>query len=68
MTAESLARQGGQSTTQLDTWRKTAQTHEQAAMGQPTSRSKEKTKKRLKKLEQKVDGQQTDGASVGQGK
>lgn len=59
VTAESLARQGGRSAAQLDTWRKTAQAHEQAAIGQRTSRSKEKTKKQLRELEQRIDGQQT---------
>ena len=59
VTAESLARQGGRSTAQLDTWRRTAQTHEQAAMGQPTSRTRKKSKNGLKKLEQRIDGPQT---------
>ena len=59
VTAESLARQGGRSTAQLDAWRKTAQTHEQAAVGQRTSRSRKKTKKGLRELEQRIDGQQT---------
>lgn len=59
VTAESLARQGGRSTAQLDTWRKTAQAHEQAAIGQRTSRSRKTTMKRLKELEQRIGGQQT---------
>lgn len=58
VTAESLARQGGRSTAQLDTWRKTAQVHEQAAMGQRTSRSRRKIEKRLKELEQRIVGRQ----------
>lgn len=59
VTAESLARQGGRSTAQLDTWRKTAQAHEQAAIGQRTYRSTKETKKNLKELERRIGGQQT---------
>ena len=57
--AESLARQGEQPRAQFDTWRRTTHRHEQVAIGQLTSRSRKKIKRLLKKLERRINGQQT---------
>ncbi|MCJ1454552.1 hypothetical protein MMC28_004905 [Mycoblastus sanguinarius] len=56
LTAENLSALAEPAKPQMRDWLKKAQTHEQVAVGEKTSRSKSKMKKFLNKIEQKVEG------------
>ena len=54
LTAARLARLGGQSKTQLEAWRHTAERHEQIALALETLSSRDRMKKCLDKIGRKI--------------